>query len=537
MENEHRENTTEPSLNDKPYYSEDNGFAWATALRGMPEALPGQINIIVRNKQWEIVKSYEQLQVEINDLDQKKKNLERKIAKKEKAQAEKEVKLTKLKVKLELPAAELNSQPGAEHFPESSDKLKIEEQIARLSKKLMRLEKELEAPTEAELNPSPDVGPEEEKVPLIQFIRGFFNTVIRIFRGEQFVSDIAINRNIAMFPLIFLCFYIFIFYASAVDMAYFQGAASLINAPDIALNTIINIVNPTAFFKAFWSPVNLVVLFCPSIFFGFAIMARRFWIQGKLGLLGTTLLANFLMNGILAIQISQRIHQIKQIRGLILDTMAWSFRINDLSMWSIIFFGFVVSAGLSPFYHYVIEHARAMRPFREKSKQLDLRISAEKNPKEVRLVTLETRIANLQNRFNYLDKFERHPIKVDIKPLEAKTQNLKNEIEALNREVESTKNEMEALSQQLRESVIARNRIESQVNEFMRGWCRYIVQSETKSTAATQEKIEKAHQVAKDTLDRYFSTLANRSRSARASSPILEQANHPDQICRTLYDT
>ena len=529
MQNEHRENTTEPSLNDKPYYSEDNGFAWATALRGMPEALPGQINIIVRNKQWEMVKSYEQLQEEIKDLDRKKKNLEGKIAEKEKAQAEKEVELTKLKVKLELPAAELNAQPGAEHFPESSDKLKIEEQISRLSKKLMRLEKELEAPTEAELNPSPDVVPEEEKVLLKQFIRGFFNTIIRIFRGEQFVSDIAINRNIAMLPLIFLCFYIFVFYVSAVDMAYFQGAASLINVPDIALNPIINIVNPAALFEVFWARLNPVVLFCPFIFFGFAIMARRFWIQGKLGLLGTTLLANFLMNGILAIQISQRIHHIEQIRGLIPNTMAWSFSIDDLNMWSIIFFGFVVSAGLSPFYHYVIEHARAMRPFLEKSKQLDLRISAEKNPKEVRLVTLETRIANLQNRSNYLDRFERHPIKVDIKPLEAETQNLKNEIEALNREAESTKNELEALSQQLRESVIDRNSIESQVNEFVRGWCRYIVQSETEPTAATQEKIKETHEVAKYTLDRYFSTLANRSRSARTSSAILEQANHSDQ--------
>ena len=69
-------NGANPSLNGRPYYSADNGFACAAAGRGVTEALQEHLNVIVRNEELEIERSHSQIQEDIKNLVEDKERLE-----------------------------------------------------------------------------------------------------------------------------------------------------------------------------------------------------------------------------------------------------------------------------------------------------------------------------------------------------------------------------------------------------------------------------------------------------------------------------
>ena len=570
LQNEHRENTVEPSLNGKPYYSEDNGFSCAAALRGVPEGLPDHIGIIIRNEQLEIASNREQLQSEINQLDEEKKKLElQKHDQEQQARsitqklANKKIKQSGLKAELEGPTnAELNQLPEVVNFteleiqanaelnglseiaesPENSAETQLKERISELEqeirektqehtdkrKELVSLRVKLEAPTKAELDMIDDEGPIKQK-----------------FSWRQ-----CFTASIATIFLVPLTIYLFIFYASVVDKAFFLDVASLKGKSQDALNAI-DIVNPTALSEAFQKPGNLVVILFPSIFLAFAIVAHYFWEQRKWILLGAILLFTLVFDGILAIQISQKIHEVKKIAGLITESENWMFSINDLNMWTVIFCGFIVSLLVSVLYHAAVELWKGVRPPTDESKQLETKMRAEQNPYQVQLATLKTEVKKLQKDIDQLNsehaictqnfrelsnqhreaqiKTEKHPIKTQIAVLKTEMQNLQNKIDSLTENIKNTQQEIleyqteiKALSERQRTIVIDLKKMDSQVSQFVNGWCKYIAQSEI-DLAEVSEKIESTKQIKEETLESYFKHLRSYSSREQEKFPIEDE--------------
>ena len=567
LQNEHRENTVEPSLNGKPYYSEDNGFSCAAALRGLPEGLPEHIGIIIRNEQLEIASSREQLQWEIDQLDEEKKKLElqkhdqeQQVSSITRKLANKKIKQSELKAELEGPTnAELDQLPEVVHFteletqanaelnglsevaesPENPAKAQLKDRIGELEqeirektqehtdkrKELVGLRVELEAPTKAELDLV------DGEVPIKQ----------------RFSWRQVITASIATIFLVPLTIYLFIFYASVVDKAFFLDVASLKGKSQDALNAI-DIVNPTALSEAFQKPGNPVVILFPSIFLAFAIIAHYFWEQRKWILLGAILLFTLLFDGILAIQISQKIHEVKKIAGLITESENWMFSMNDLNMWTVIFCGFIVSLLVSVLYHAAVELWNGVRPLKDESKQLETKMRAEQNPYQVQSATLKTEVKKLQKDIDQLHseyaickqnfeelsnrhleaqiKAEKHPVKAQIAVLKTEMQNLQNKIDSLTENIKNTQQEIvecqteiKALSERQRTIVIDLKKMDSQVSQFVNGWCKYIAQSEIDLTEVS-EKIESTRQIKQETLESYFKHLRSYSSTDQENFPI-----------------
>lgn len=76
LQNERRENTVVPTLNGKPYYSEQNGFYWAANHQGIAECVPQHIKRIIHHEELEIAATRDELEEEIKRLYEEKVDLE-----------------------------------------------------------------------------------------------------------------------------------------------------------------------------------------------------------------------------------------------------------------------------------------------------------------------------------------------------------------------------------------------------------------------------------------------------------------------------
>ena len=347
LQNEYRENTVEPSLNGKPYYSEQNGFYWAANHQGIAECVPQHIKRIIHNEELEIASTRDELEQEINylreevvELEEQKRECEQEIGVRSQALAEKKEELAGLEVQLKALAInrldplstegipddsnpELFNVPAADRISDNpvikpleeeindllQEKADIEQAIdeksqalARKKEEFARLEVELQGPTEIELNPIA-VGPSPDDI-------------MEAKHGGSKISLIT-----AIISTIFcglLAIYLFIFYASAVDKAFFLNTEAI--QAQLAQGTyagVNDVVNPSALSKAFQGEWNLFVVMFPFVFLAFAIALDYFWEQGKWMYLVVLLLAalTFVFDYILAVQISQKIHQAKILMG------------------------------------------------------------------------------------------------------------------------------------------------------------------------------------------------------------------------------
>ena len=62
LQSEHNHNSGTPSLNGKPYYSEENGFYWAANHQGIAECVPQHIKRIIHHEELEIASTREALE-------------------------------------------------------------------------------------------------------------------------------------------------------------------------------------------------------------------------------------------------------------------------------------------------------------------------------------------------------------------------------------------------------------------------------------------------------------------------------------------
>ena len=584
---EYTDGTVLPSLNGEPYYSEQNGFACASALRGMPEGLPDHIAVIIRNERLEIAYSREHLQTKIDslinenaELEAEKRGYESKIASCAEELARKKEKLARLQVQWHAPVEpeshslhpveetsdSSESQfnfPPEEAIPGDSVKQQIDaeikeltekkdgleqklgqktEELARKREELAGLKAEFQAPTLAELDPPSEAA---SQVPPKKRVSWFS----RIPSG--------IVASIATIVLIALAAYLFIFYASAVDKAFFLNEEAIQAQVDEGTYAgIQDIVNPAALSKVLQTR-NYFVLFFPCIFLGFALALDHFWEYGKRGWVIGLAALTFVFDVLLAIHISRKIYlaekYIAERTGQTIDP--WTLDTSILDVLTVIFCGFVASLLVSVLYKVTRERWQQVNPINSQSKELgmhEVQINAEKTEREAKIAVLKTSMKNLQSEIDSLNekgasvqqkldtrqtkieelsrqqwdadaKAAKLPINTQIAVLKAKMENLQDEINQLNEKlrviqqgIQERQTEIETLLERQQARVIDRDKVESQVSQFVNGWCRYVSSSEvassqTELTDAASAKIEMIRQVKRDTLDQYFEGLQRSS--------------------------
>ena len=555
LQNEYRDNAVDVNLNNgEPYYSERNGFYWAANHQGIAECVPQHIKRIIHNEELEIASTRDELEQEINylreettELEEQKREYEQEIAQRTQELAEKKEGLAGLEVRLKTLTITGTESSSIETTPNDSnpelfnasdiggpldspvikgleaeindliqEKKQIEQTIdekiqalARKKTELTRLEVELEGPTEIELDPIPAEPTSHEA-----------SSVKSGFSRMSLITAI-----ISTIFFVCLAAYLFVFYASAVDKAFFLNTEAIQAQLDSGTYAGVNdVVNPGALFKAFQGEWNLFVVMFPFVFLAFAIALDYFWEQGKWMYLVAFFLAilTLVFDGILAIQISQKIHQANVIMGQ--ETGQWTFKINDLNMWTVIFCGFIVSMLVSIVYHVMNQRWEVVSPLQERSKVSNihgLEIKSEKTQREAGIAVLKVEMDNLQNEMDHLkEKYSatqqkivravKTPIETQIVVLKVEMDNLQNEINQLHskdtdiqQKIENAQTKIVELSNQRSKRVVNRHKIESQINQFLNGWCRFVAHSGNGASEASPQ-IDRIKRVATDTLDRYY---------------------------------
>ena len=554
LQNGYREDIVKPSLNGKPYYSEENGFYWAANHQGIAECVPQHIKRIIHNEELEIASTRDEIEQEINylhqnvtELEEQQQEYQREIGQRTQDLARKREELAGLEIQLQTfmgtglnltPTEEVHNSsttelnlPPVEGTPDDSpillfqteiealvherDNLEHEfsqkiQELARKKEELAGLEVLLQAPTEIELNPS---SIEEETAPAKYQFSRVLNVITAIISTLFFV---------------FLASYLFVFYASAVDKAFFLNTekiqAQLTEGTYAGIN---DIVNPTALAKAFQGEWNPFIFLFPFIFLAFAIALDYFWEASKKGVVVVLAALTLAFDILLAIQISQKINLAKVLMGQ--ETGEWSVKpINpltwDLNIWTVIFCGFVVSMLVSIIYHVMNERWKVVSPLQETSTASDmheLEIKNEKTQREARIAVLKTETENLQKEITQLEEKEkasrqkiikavRAPVETRTVVLKTEMENLRSEIEKLNerdkvlqQEIDGTRAEILEKSGHRNKRVVNRNKMESQINQFLNGWCRFVAHSGDGTSEVTPQ-IDKIKQVAKETLDHYY---------------------------------
>lgn len=552
--NNERENGMNPSLNGKPYYSADNGYAAAASVRGIAEAVPGHIDVIIRNEELQIVSDHKKFQEKIKSLECKKKGLEENKDDCQKKIREKEVKIAEQEAALAELTAKFNAPPEAEVMPSPDsvikdlrDNKKRCEQNLRskgIEKTTLEAESEIPLTVEALKNLVELTGIDMPKV-------GFSTKqcVVAVFYTLSFIGLLG---------------YVYIFYASVAMKAFSPESDQQVNVSsqqtdadgqievsgqqtDPALNQF---VDPYAWQKAWDNKPrrNYFVLLFPMIFIIFAI-ALHFCINrflesnlGKWLNIGAILflVLTFFFDLIIAENISQNIEDIKQSRIAEQEALKEAVRLRlegtagtesttnqdpvsenfFVAIWGwifnlspIIFLGFIPSLLLTCGIYTTLESWKRVRPYGEYIKKKE-------HEYKVQLAYIDASIEELRNEISSLDtqiasriQADRHPIQIEMHRIETEKENIEKDLATLNEIVGNIQEEVVKYQTQIEQfeeflripeiNPVDTIRMEKHVKEFMKGWCRFIAWQQTELTSQVSEEIKKVQQVADQTLDGY----------------------------------
>ena len=487
-------------MNTTPYHSADNGFACAAAGRGITEALQEHLNVIVRNEELEVEINDSQIQTEISALGEDKERLEQqKLDRQESIQglaeelAEKDIELSELNAKLENP---LNADATSPSPRIAELKKEIEESTLELGEKKVaqaKLETDLEAPTEVELNPS-SIG------------------VAQVSSKRRFSIPEGIFAGLLTIVVLGLAFYLMIFYASVGDRTFTEGIGTVAEKRHIII--------PRAFFEAWKSPQNWFVIMFPSIFLTLAFLVyfyheHKKWV-GFAGLLGATFLIDF----IIARKISEQMHEFT--KG---EEVPYTWGENWVEILSVLLLGFGASLLLGFGLLWVMKIWRGEKPHQDESERLERQKRSEQNDHLVQLTALTTEIQHLEIKINtleegkenyakHIEEASRQEIQVKIARLNTKKEKLQSQIGDLNEQVESLQKEInqceteiESLLKRQRSKGIDLKKLEANAHEFVSGWCKYVAQSRNELPADVANQIQDIQSLAKETLDTYKASL------------------------------
>ena len=562
----------DPSLNGNPYYSEASGFYWAANHHGIPECVPQHVKRIISNEELEIKSTREQLQAQIdelanekNGLEEQQREYEREIGQRSQELAHKREELAGLEVQLGAPTeTELNPAPvealdqndakqeldtEISQLREEKDRVQreIEEKsqlLARKGEKLAELEVQLQAPTETELTPAPESALQ-----------------VQAKKWYSWMSSVppVIVASVATVVLISVAVYLFIFYASAVDKAFFLHEDKIQQQVEGGTYAgVQDIVNPKALFIA-WQKGdqgrNYFVLFFPWVFLAFALAFDHFWESGKMRWVIGLGVVTFVFDVLLAIHISLKIHLArKYIAERMGDpTPTWPGGDDFLDIATVIFCGFVASLLVSVLYNVTRDRWKQVKQFQTQSKEQEIRevqIRDEKVQRDAQIAVLRTEMENVEGEIGPLQgeigrlnekvrttqqkidewsraqledriRAERNPIEARIACLNAEMETLQGEINQLNDKVRSTQQridrsqtKIEELSDLRNKRVINGHQMELRVNRFLNGWCRFVANSEDGETDMSAQ-INRIKQIAYETINQYYE-------SSRDDSPNLD---------------
>ena len=543
----------DPSLDGKPYYSEASGFHWAANHHGMPECVPQHVKRIISDEELQVRSNREQFQAEIgelvdekNGLEGQKREYEREIGQRSQEIARKKEELAGLEIQLQAPTeTELTPLPveapdqdaakqqlDAEMRGLLEEKDKVEQEIEQRSQALSQkreelagLEVQLQAPTETELNLISAEGATDDTQPAKQS------------KGSLILQSIfPAFSTIALLGL--LC-YLFVFYASAGDKAFSSGTGSV----QQQLNEI---VNHDALSQA-WQEGNWFVLLFPFIFLVLAILTHLSIEHKEWLYLGLLLAATFAVDSIIAIKISQRIHDDKVIRGLIEESEGWTM--VDLNILAVLLLGFAVSLLLSYGFYWTLQLWKGVGSLRRQSKEQEIRevqIKDEKIQRDAQIAVLKAEMETLQSEINPFQsdigrlnekvktvqqkidewsrgqleariKVERVPIETQIAILKIEMDNLQGDINQLNDKVKATQQridqcqaKIEELLERQNQRVINGYQLELRVNRFLNGWCRFVANSGDETTDVSVY-INRIKRLAYETLNQYYEGLEGHS--------------------------
>ena len=434
--------SVEPSLNGEPYYSEKNGFNKAAAVLGAAACIPSHIDFIIHEEELTRASVPDEVRAEISDRQDT-------IAKLE---SEKRV------------------------IEEEREKRRSDGELKR--RELRVLEEKQEASTEAELEP-----PENNQV----------DNANRKRIWKNYLGWIL--------PMLFGA-YLIIFYASAIDKAFFLNEEAIRQAVVTGEYAgIQDVVNPTAIYKALTWPPNILVVLFPIVFLCFAKLAEHlldlivgWWSQHRTraivfltGLL-VLVLGILAFDVILASQISKKIHIARDM----IDRRSggeglgpWPINsINpftyDLEMMTVIFCGFVSATGYSALWCLTAwkwKQIGVAAPDRNQLKVWQHRIDNEKVEHRAGILDLREQVTNLEEKVNRCDA-----------PIGEKT-----------RLIEEHQNAIASLRKSLQIRRVDRTELLRRVSQFITGWCRYLMQA-----GKPEDECDNARRIAYETLDRSF---------------------------------
>ncbi len=475
----------DPSLDGTPYYSEASGFHWAANHHGMAECVSQHVKRIISDEELQVRSNREQLQAEIDDLVDEKNGLEA-----QKREYEREI------------------------GQRSQD-------LARKKEELAGLEVQLQAPTETELNLPSAEGTTDDTESAKQSKGSFI--LQSIFPAFTTVALIGL-----------LC-YLFVFYASAGDKAFSSGTGSV----QQQLNEI---VNHDALSQA-WQEGNWFVLLFPFIFLALAILTHLSIEHKEWLYMGLLLAATFAVDSIIAIKISQRIHDDKVIRGLIEELEGWTM--VDLNILAVLFLGFAVSLLLSYGFYWTLQLWKGVGSLRRQSKEQEIRevqIKDEKIQRDAQIAILKAEMENVQGEIGPLQseigrlnekvktaqqkidelssqqleariRAERSPIETRIAILKVEMENLQKEIDQFNdkvktaqQEIDQSQAKIEELSDRQNQRVINGYQLELRVNRFLNGWYRFVANSGDGTTDVSLQ-INRIKRLAYEVLNQYYEGL------------------------------
>ena len=473
------DNQIKLGVNGKPYHSQDNGFSQAVKAKGIPLAIRPHVTIIIDNEELEIRTSLEQFESRINEKRDEIENLEK----------EKE-------------ARENTARENQEQIIDNK-------QILDGLKSIDALEDEISEKTEKYSDQQVRVAELEAD--------------LKRFPEEEGVSK---HRQLRLYPVfgvfcVILSLALYFFYVSALDKAFFStiDIGSIEAASYARLNEIFD---PTAIFKTFrkWNFWLCVAPFFP-LALAFSIhpcigsaakgiesgkkLRASTWVAIIVGIL----LATFVLDSLLALQISKKIHDSEILLGLV-ETEVWLVTPTnpftwDMNIYIVLFFGFVVSLLLGLLFHFTLEMWKEAR-----MQIVDDRNSIVKELSKVKVLmkALDEEVKHLsENLDNAKEKMGDIPadpvlIKSQIKALENETLNLENSLEShknrirnIQSEIAQVQKSINKLDNQKNKRFVDIGKLRAHIDEFLAGWNAFLAAEDDDATDAIAEVERIAYQV------------------------------------------
>lgn len=472
-------------IDGKPYYSPENGFQEAVNANGIIASIRNHVTIIIDNEELEIRASREHFESKIDELHSQIDELE---------ENEKEIKSI---VKANQDHIVNNQQLLSELKAIDNLETRVAEKIEDSNQQQVKL---AELKVELEKFPAEEGTSKHRKLPLYPIF-------------AVFCAILSLS--------------LYFFYVSALDKAFFSNID--MDSTNMASYARLNeIFDPTAVFKTF-EQLNFWLFVAPffPLALAFAIhpcigyvtknfesdkrLRGGFWVVVIIAILAVT----FVLDSLLALQISKKIHESAIILGIV-ETEVWPITpINpltwDLNIYIVLFFGFVVSLLLGLLFHVTADlwtEARVQRTDDRNSIVKELgRLEAEMKNLDDDITRLSEDLENGKKKMGetpvdaVLIKAQIDTSETDIQNLKASLESDKKRIENIQSEITQAQKLIDELEDRKNKRFVDLVKLRAQIDEFLNGWNKFLAAK----GGNAEDAIERTREVAYEVFNKHFS--------------------------------